>query len=172
MPEKKSRSARGGVYNPGTGYLVQTQDVSVYSAQKGTSGAHPVTARAVDANTGALAVFEEHLTPTGVSGAVTAAAAGAVVADTGALAAGTYRVEIAMGYSGTLAAGKHVSCEHRNAANGATLATLALVPAGDSGAFVIPKLVVALNERVRVVTGIISAAAEVAQASIRTTLLP
>lgn len=111
--------------------------------------------------------------PTAAAGTSTAPGASTVVADTGQLAAGTYRLEATLGFSDTLAAGKHIMVEHRNAANNAIVATLALCPAGAAmGDFVVSRLVVALNERVRAITGsVVGAAGSVAQASIRATLL-
>jgi hypothetical protein len=50
----------------------------------------------------------------------TAPAAGALIATTAALAAGDYMVEISMGFSDVLAAGKALAFEHRNAADAAT----------------------------------------------------
>jgi hypothetical protein len=48
------------------------------------------------------------------SGQATAPTAAQVVADTGALAAGVYDLEITLGFSGVLAAGKHLSVEHQH----------------------------------------------------------
>lgn len=122
---------------------------------------------------GALAdLFGRGVAPTEVGAVATAPAAGAVITDTGPLPAGVYRVESVLGLSGALAAGKHVVLEHRNAANNATVTTLALCPAGAVEAFMFQRVTLALNERLRVITGIILAASEVAQGSIVATLLP
>jgi hypothetical protein len=102
------------------------------------------------------------------SGQATAPTAAQVVADTGALAAGVYDLEITLGFSGVLAAGKHLSVEHRNAANAANIAQLGLAPAGTGGSVYLTRVVVALNERVRVVVGAVAGAvSEVAHATIR-----
>lgn len=107
------------------------------------------------------------------SGQSTAPGAAAVVADTGALAAGLYDLEITLGFSGVLAAGKHISVEHRNAANGANIAQLGLCPAGGVKTIYISRVVVAANERVRAVIGAVAAAAaEVAHATIRAIPVP
>lgn len=95
-----------------------------------------------------------------------------MIADTGALAVGNYRAEVALGFSGVLAAGKHVMLERRNAANGATLETLALCPAGFAQSFVFERVPLAANERLRVITGIVAAAGKVAHGAIRASLLP
>jgi len=111
---------------------------------------------------------EPTINPTAASGNASAPAANAVVADSGALAAGTYYVEVSLGFSGTLAAGKHLQIEHRNAANNATVNTLGMCPAGVSTIVVRERVVVALNERIRVVIGAVAAAAsEVAIAEVR-----
>jgi hypothetical protein len=112
------------------------------------------------------------ITPTEVGAVATAPAAGTVITDTGALPAGVYRVEAVLGISGAVAAGKHVVLEHRNAVNSATVTSLALCPAGVNAPFVFERLTLAANERLRVLTGIILAASEVAQGSIVATLLP
>lgn len=110
--------------------------------------------------------------PTANSGAVTAPVAAAVVADTGALAVGSYRVEIALGFSGVLAAGKHIVAEHRDAANTGNVHQLALCPAGAGLALSLPKVVVAANERIRAVIGAVAGeVGSVAHASIRAYLL-
>lgn len=111
--------------------------------------------------------------PTPVGGSVTAPGIGAVIADTGVLAAGAYRVEVSAGFSDTVVAGKGLTIEHRDAANTATLRTLGHVPAANSSSVVIERLVLALNERVRVINaGVAGAAGSVAIASIRAYLLP
>lgn len=110
--------------------------------------------------------------PTVASGETTASIAAAVVADSGALAAGTYRVEITLGFSGAPAAGKHITVQHRNAADAATLQSLGLCPAGESATILLERVVVAANERIRAVIGAVAAAAaEVTQAQIRAYLL-
>lgn len=111
--------------------------------------------------------------PTEGGGVVTAAAAAAVIADSGPLAAGTYYVEIIMGASGAAAAGKHLQVEHRDAANTGTVIVRGICPYGGAVSFVKERVVVALNQRIRVVqSSILGAAAEVAQATVRVYLLP
>lgn len=110
--------------------------------------------------------------PTVVSGTGTASVAEAVIADTGNLAAGSYRVEITMGHSGVSAAGKHLVAEHRNAADSATNHTLGICPSGGAIGLVLDRVEVAANESIRVKMGAVAAAAsEVAQAMIRAYLL-
>lgn len=111
--------------------------------------------------------------PTVASGQATAPAAAQVIADTGALPAGAYDLEITLGFSGVLAAGKHISVEHRNAANGANIQQLGLCPAGAPKTIYLSRVVVALNERVRAVVGAVAGgASEVAHATIRAMLVP
>jgi hypothetical protein len=106
--------------------------------------------------------------PTAVSGSSVAPANAAVIADTGALAAGTYLVEINLIASATPAAGKQLQVEHRNAANGATVNYLGGVTGGQVFQAIVERVVVAVNERIRVVVGAVAfAATEGAIASIR-----
>lgn len=106
--------------------------------------------------------------PTVNGGTATAPAAGAVVADTGALTAGSYRLEVTAGFADTLAAGKGLLVEHRDAANTATVRTLAIIPAGVANSFEVARIVVAASERVRIVNAAIAGAAgSVAAGSIR-----
>jgi hypothetical protein len=106
-------------------------------------------------------------------GQVAAPGAAVVIADSGALPAGIYMAEITLGYSAVAAAGKHISVEHRNAANAANIAQLGLCPGGGQVAFKIARVVLAANERIRAVGGaVVGAAGEVAHATIRTYLLP
>lgn len=107
------------------------------------------------------------------SGQVTAGAIAAVIADTGALPAGTYDVEITLGFSGAGVAGKHISVEHRNAANAANVQALGLCPAAAVKTIYLSRVAVALNERIRAVIGpVAAAAAEVAHATIRAIPVP
>ena len=85
--------------------------------------------------------------------------ANTVIADTGALAAGTYDVQLQLA-SGirVAAASTPLMIQHRNAANAITLATLLSTdPAGgDVGNAVQSPIfgyVIALNERLRIITG-------------------
>lgn len=111
--------------------------------------------------------------PTVAGAIVTAPAAGAVIATTGALAAGSYRLEVAMGYSGVVAAGKHILLEHRTAADAATLFTLALCPAAGALSYITERIVIANTQVIRIIAGAVAGAAgEVAHGSIRAQLLP
>ena len=111
-------------------------------------------------------------TPTVGAGFATAPAAAFVLGDTGALAAGTYLVEVTMGAAGSVAAGKDIRVEHRNAANASNVNVLGLCPSSQALYLRRERVVVALNERIRVVVGaILFAAAETTQAEIRVYLL-
>jgi hypothetical protein len=87
-----------------------------------------------------------------VTGTAAALAANAVLADAGQLAAGTYEVSVHAASTATAGVGQYLLIEHRNAANGATLHQH-VIPSPGQGRWHVPKLVVALNERVRVVGG-------------------
>ena len=80
-------------------------------------------------------------------------AANAVIADTGALAAGDYRVSAYLGASGAVGAGKSVVLAHRNAANNADVKILGICPCGDSGAVAIARITLAANERIVIRAG-------------------
>lgn len=111
--------------------------------------------------------------PLFTSGQQVAPVAAIVVTDTGALGAGVYRVEANLGFSGVLAAGKHLTLEHRNAANAANVTQLGMCPAGGSESFVFERVVLAAGERIRAIVGAVAAAAgEVAHGTIRVYLLP
>lgn len=85
-----------------------------------------------------------------VSANSVAPAAAAVLADTGALAAGIYDVDIMMAVADTLAVGKGIVIEHRDAPNtGFVNAGLAGCPAGNGSQFNAKGIVVQLNERIR-----------------------
>ncbi|HEY2936940.1 MAG TPA: hypothetical protein VGJ25_10085 [Gaiellaceae bacterium] len=110
---------------------------------------------------------EDTAAMTWVSAVTTASAAAAVIADTGALAAGDYDFDVRIAGGGVVAAGKVLLLEHRNAANGATLQTLAMVGATEPLALTLRRYTLALNERLRVIVGAVAfAAAERAQAAI------
>ena len=99
-----------------------------------------------------------------------AAAADTVIADTGALPAGDYEVEVTMGIWGSAAAGKGLVCEHRNAANAANQSVLGGMGAGGGPSyFRIKRITIALNERIRVKVSdtVALAASEKAIASVR-----
>lgn len=111
-------------------------------------------------------------TPTVAAGQATASAIGAVIADSGAMPAGTYRVELRLSASAVRAAGKQLQVEHRNAANAATVALLHATP-GEPVDSEFHRVVLALNERIRVVVGAVAmGAGEIANAQIRMYLLP
>lgn len=106
--------------------------------------------------------------PTVAAGEATAPAAAALIADTGALAAGTYYLEGTIAFDGASAAGKSLKVEHRDAANTSTLAVIARGPCGGAMGFGAERIVIAANERIRVIVAAVAgAAAEVAQAQIR-----
>lgn len=106
--------------------------------------------------------------PTAVSGLAIAPGAAGVVADTGPLAAGTYLLELNLAASALAAAGKHIQVEHRNAANAATINTLAGCAGGQMFSSIVGRIVIAANERIRAVIGAVAfAASEGAIASIR-----
>lgn len=110
--------------------------------------------------------------PTVASGQATAPAIGAVIADTGALPAGTYLVEIRAAGSCVRAAGKQLEVQHRNAANAANVNILATTP-GEPVTTETFRVVLALNERIRIVVGAVAfAAAEIANGLVRVYLLP
>lgn len=93
-------------------------------------------------------------------GTITAApAASAVLADSGPMTAGTYLVEFNLAAQDTLAVGKGMVIEHRNAANSATTLRLGGCTAGGSESGTIRRLTLATNERVRVIAGTAAGAA-------------
>lgn len=111
--------------------------------------------------------------PTQGQGSVAVPAAAAVIADTGVLAAGTYRIEYSVGFSDVAAAGKGLTVEHRNAANSGNIAVLDHLPAPGRASGCIERVVIATNERVRIINaGIVGGAGSLAVASIRAYMLP
>jgi hypothetical protein len=107
-----------------------------------------------------------------VSGQAVAPLAAALIADTGALAAGQYRIECDCGIADVAAAGKGIAIEHRDAANAATLHSV-VVPAQDSRSVIWERTVIAANERIRAVNlAVAGTAGSVFGASIRAALLP
>jgi hypothetical protein len=111
--------------------------------------------------------------PTVAGGSASAPAAAAVVADSGPMPAGTYRVGVVLSISGMNAPGKQMQIEHRNAANAATNSLLGACPAGGAIDIVRERVTLALNERIRVVVAAVAlAASEVAVAEARLYLLP
>lgn len=110
--------------------------------------------------------------PTVASGQATAPAASAVIADTGPLPAGTYLVEVRMSGSCVRTAGKQLEAQHRNAANAATVNILHTTP-GEPAETETFRIVLAANERIRVVVGaVLFGAAEIANGLVRVYLLP
>lgn len=96
---------------------------------------------------------------TRVSGSPAVPAANSIIADSLALAAGTYRIEYAAGAMDTLAVGKGMLLEHRNAANNATLNTIASVVAGESRYGRVERITVGAGERIRWIAGTAAGAA-------------
>lgn len=93
-------------------------------------------------------------------------AANTVIATTGALPAGTYDIACNIASSGTGTAGQFWALQHRNAADAATLATLLSLPLNGtqhSREAALPPIgyVLALNERLRVVTPATAPAAQI-----------
>lgn len=82
-----------------------------------------------------------------------APAANAVQATTGALAAGDYDFYIHLCAADTIAVGKGLVIEHRNAADTATLFHLAAIPAAESIRVELLRYTIATNERIRVIVG-------------------
>lgn len=135
-------------------------------------GTSTFISRAVSATDVAVKQDSPSTNPTIGAGVVTAAAANALIADSGPLPAGTYFVEVTMANDGTALAGKHTQIEHRNAANAATLAVKGGCGYGGSHQQIFRRVVVALNERIRVVqSSVVGAASEVAIAHIACYLL-
>ena len=94
-----------------------------------------------------------------VHGSQFSPAANTVIADTGPLAAGTYDIKASMSLNATISlTSTSYNLQHRNAANAATLATLlSIAPSAgrDEGQAILPIMgyVIALNERLRLITG-------------------
>lgn len=89
-----------------------------------------------------------------------APAIGAVQCDTGALTAGDYDFDINLTVSDTVAVGKGLIVEHRNAANGATLHNLGgCSPNGGAAQIKLRRYTIATNERIRVIAGTAAGAA-------------
>lgn len=80
-----------------------------------------------------------------------APAANAVLADSGQLAAGLYDIDMFAAVADTLAVGKGIVIEHRNAANGATLQSYMGCPAGNGAQLNLRGVVVQTNERIRAI---------------------
>lgn len=87
-----------------------------------------------------------------VSGDLVAPAGAAVIADSGALAAGVYDVDICMAAADAAAPGKGILIQHRNGANAATTNILGSCAAGSSNQVNLKGYVLLANERIRAVT--------------------
>lgn len=86
--------------------------------------------------------------------------ANAVQATTGALAAGDYEIRVHLACADTVAVGKGLVVEHRNAADNANINVLgACTPNGGGCDIYIPRITLALNERIRVIAGTAAGAA-------------
>lgn len=96
---------------------------------------------------------------TWVSAKTAAPAVNSVQADTGALASGDYDFDITLSASDTVAVGKGLVIEHRNAANGATIHNLGSVPAGAVQQFRFRRYAIGANERIRIIAGTAAGAA-------------
>lgn len=94
-----------------------------------------------------------------VSAKTAAPAANAVQCDSGQLPAGDYELEIQLAISDTVAVGKGLVIEHRNAANSANINVLGGCTPGETVDISIDKIAVALNERIRVIAGTAAGAA-------------
>lgn len=106
--------------------------------------------------------------PTVAAGEATAPTAAQVIADSGPMAAGVYLVETRLGFDGVPGAGKALKVEHRDSTNASTLFVLARIPGQTNAEYRTERIVLAANERIRVIVGAVAAAAnEVAQAQIR-----
>jgi hypothetical protein len=107
----------------------------------------------------ALKAREDTLAMTWVGVKSAAPAASAVQADTGALAAGDYDFDVSLCASDSVAVGKGLVLEHRNAANNATVVNLGGIPAGGSERITLRRYTIATNERLRVIAGTAAGAA-------------
>lgn len=152
----------GGRLDTNTGAWLGSAAPSV--GQKAMAASLPV---AIASDQPALKAREDTAGMTYASAATTASGAAAVIADTGALAAGDYDFDVTLGAAGVVVAGKCIILEHRDAANAATLKNLALVGADEALALTIRRMAIATNERIRAIVGAVAfAAAERSQASI------
>lgn len=142
----------------------------VFSGQVGGVWQHTSGRTTVTASSPSVEITQERTNSAAanVGAQVVAPAAAALIADTGALPAGDYKVELDLDAAAALAAGKQLIVEHRNAANAATLRQLGACTAGASKSVTIARVPLAANERIRVIVGaVLFAAGEVATAAIR-----
>lgn len=117
-----------------------------------------------------VAVVELFFTLSG-SGAVTAPAAGAVITDLGPQPAGNYDILFTLSVSDTVAVGKELVVEHRNAANTATIRILGACPAAVALWGRVRVNTFAPDERVRVISGVAGAASSRYKASLQQRLV-
>jgi hypothetical protein len=99
--------------------------------------------------------FQEYFNAVGDNGSiVNNAATNTILATTGPLAAGVYRVHYTAGAGETgAAAPQHISLEHRNAANDANISATLLLCVGNLTANIagtLPAIQLALNERIQI----------------------
>lgn len=123
---------------------------------------HPVTGPLTNAELRASAIPVSMGAPvplTFVSAKTAAPAANAVQCDTGALPAGDYELDIHLSVSDTVAVGKGLVIEHRNAANNANINVLGGCAPAQTVDFSISRLTLATNERIRVIAGTAAGAA-------------
>lgn len=108
-----------------------------------------------------------------VGASVTAVGIGANIADTGALAAGDYRVIAHAASDGAVAAGKSLVLVHRNAADAADVRELGgCSPAGEAR-IEIPRITLAANERIRWRGGAVAhGAGEIARGNVVAIAIP
>lgn len=97
--------------------------------------------------------------PVRASGEVAAPAIGAVICDTGNLPAGEYLVEYSLAAMDTVAVGKGMRVEHRDAGDANTIHRLGGVVAGGQVAGVLTRVTVAQDESIRVIAGTAAGAA-------------
>lgn len=108
-----------------------------------------------------------------VGASVTAVGIGANIIDTGQLAAGDYRIVAHAASDGALAAGKSLVLVHRNAADSADIKELGGCAPGDAQRIEIPRITLALNERIRWRGGAVAhAASEIARGHIEAIAIP
>lgn len=94
-----------------------------------------------------------------VSAKTAAPTASSVQCDTGQLAAGDYELDIHLVASDTVAVGKGLVIEHRNAANNANINVLGGCTAAETIDISIARITLAQNERIRVIAGTAAGAA-------------
>ena len=138
--------------------LIKAKTDNIDVALSTRTKAADVQAVAGTVNVGTLPKAREDSVPMSwVSAVVTAPAANVIIADTGALAAGDYDFDVTMAIADTtLTAGKVLLLEHRNAANNATLQTLAICVQQGAIDKQIRRYTLALNERVRIIQGAVA----------------